>query len=395
MSNNIRNAERQVNTRPMCSLTYTQKPRRCGLRCRLGFLAAKAAIAAIIVLGPASAISRAQLVPAPPGMGNYCSITWSSGGWAFASDTNGGDPCLSILKQSPGGIIQRSGLYANNDWNRVVYRCYPPNYGWVGLYEGWGNDPLTSAYDAAQGKPGCIFNVSPKWMPIFDPPFDLWVNYTHATGYDFAKPPYTTLNVADFGQPGSSAAKIVDDVGRDKDGQGYIDNHDGHDFLMDRGTPIYAVANGTVLTARSWLSPCNSSDSPFQNEVAIQHIVVGGSGYTETFVSYYAHLSEFVVNQGDVVNKGQLIGYSGNTGCSTAPHLHFGVIRLSNTASQHLAPIHFLNSPQHSDVTNEAIDPYGFNAPKGFDPWAWKAYPAGALSVNLWNLFLAPSEGAW
>jgi murein DD-endopeptidase MepM/ murein hydrolase activator NlpD len=351
--------------------------------------------AAVLCLSTAPA--RAQ-VPAPPGMGNYCSITWSTGGWAFASDTNGGDPCQYILDHSGlGGVIERKGLYANNDWNRVVYRCYPPNYGWVGLYEGWGNDALTAAYNAAQGKPGCIFNVSPMSMPIFNAPFSIgwFANYTHVTGFDFAKPTYNTLNVADFGQPGSPTAAIVDNYGRDKDGQGYVDNHDGHDFLMSRGTPIYATASGTVLTARSWLSPCNFSDSPFQNEVAIQHVVTGESGYTETFVSYYAHLNSYVVQTGDKVTRGQLIGYSGNTGCSTAPHLHLGVIRLSNTANQLLAPIHFLPSPQHSDVTNEAIDPYGFTPPKGFDPWAWMAYPAGALSLNLWNPGWAPSLGQW
>jgi murein DD-endopeptidase MepM/ murein hydrolase activator NlpD len=352
---------------------------------------------AVVALGLSAATSNAQIVPAPPGMGNYCSITWPNGGWSFASETNGGDPCQWILNQSPNGTVQRKGLYANYDWNRVVYRCYPPNYGWVGIYEGWGNEPLTWAYDAAQGKPGCIFNVSPKAMPIFDAPFwiGMFANYTHATGFDFAKPPYDTLNVADFGQIGSSAATIVDNFGRDKSGQGYIDNHDGHDFLMPRYTPIYAVANGTVLKARSWLSPCSGSDSPYQNEVAIQHKVVGGSGYTETFVSYYAHLSEYVVKDGDPVIQGQVIGYSGNTGCSTWPHLHFGVIRLSNTANQLLASLHFFNPPLHSDGTNEAIDPYAFTPPKGFDPWAWKAYPAGALSVDLWKAGQAPSEGNW
>jgi murein DD-endopeptidase MepM/ murein hydrolase activator NlpD len=338
--------------------------------------------------------AEALSVPAPPGMGNYCSITWPNGGWSFASDTNGGDPCGWILKQSPGGTIQRKGLYANNNWNRVVYRCYPPNYGWVGIYEGFGNGPLTAAFDAAQGKPGCIFNASPESMTIFDAPFPLNVNYTHVTGFDFAKPPYNTLNVSDFGQAGSSAATIVDNKGRDKSGQ-FIDNHDGHDILMPRNTPIFAVANGKVLKARSWQSPCTFSDSVYQNEVAISHNVVGGSQYTETFVSYYAHLSSFLVADGDTVTKGQLIGYSGNTGCSTAPHLHFGVTRLSNTANQLLASLHFFDPPMHSDGTNFQIDPYGFNAPSGFDPWAWKAYPAGALSVDLWNAGQAPSTGNW
>ena len=232
-------------------------------------------------------------------------------------------------------------------------------------------------------------------MPIFSAPFSLNAAYTHVTGFDFAKSPYKTLNVADFGQVGSPAATVVDNYGRDKSGIGFIDDHDGHDYLIPRYTPIYAVANGAVVKARSWLSPCDFSDSEYQNEVAIQHTIVGGSKYTETLVSYYAHLSSYLVKDGDSVVEGQLIGYSGNTGCSTAPHLHFGVTRLSNTADQLLAKLHFYNPPLHSDATDEQIDPYGFNAPKGFDPWAWKSYPAGALSMNLWKEGQALSEGQW
>jgi len=361
--------------------------KRIGL-CKMAF------VFAILAFGATA--SRAANVPAPPGMGNYCSVTWVSGGWAFASDPGGGDPCKYIFDHSgPGGTIQRKGLYANNNWNRVVYRCYPPNYGWVGIYEGWGNDPLTWAFNAAQGKPGCVFVASPKDMPIFDSPFSLSISYQHVTGFDFAKAPYNTLNVADFGQPGSSAATVVDNLGRDKSGLGYIDGHDGHDYLMNRGNRIVAAANGVVLKARSWLSTCTGSDSVYQNEVAIQHTVMGGSGYTETFVSYYAHLSSYLVKDGDVVSQGQLIGYSGNTGCSTAPHLHFGVTRLSNTADQLFEPLHFYNTQQHSDGSDKAIEPYGFTPPKGFDPWSWKGYPSGALSIRLWVPGQSPNEGLW
>src|SRR5262249_22488033 len=157
--------------------------------------------------------------------------------------------------------------------------------------------------------------------------------------------------------------------GRDKSGQGYIDNHDGHDWIMSRYQPIHAAAAGMVIKARSWLSPCNYSDSVYQNEVTIEHVVEGGSGYTETFTTYYAHLSSFLVKDGEFVSQGQLIGFSGNTGCSTQPHLHFGVTRLSNTADQLLETLHFFDPPNHSDGTDKGIEPYGFQAPQGFDPW--------------------------
>lgn len=353
-------------------------------------------IVAALGLGLGASTAGAATVSAPSGMGNYCSITWPNGGWSFASDTNGGDPCQWLLAQSSsGGTIQRKGMYANNNWNRVVYRCYPPNYGWVGIYEGWGNGPLTAAYNAAQGKPGCIFTASPESFPIFDSPFSLFTNYSHITGFDFAKDPYKTLNVADFGQVGSAAANLVDLYGRDMSNTGYMDGHDGQDFIMNRYTPIYAVANGTVIKARSWYSGYTGSDSPYQNEVAIEHIVVGGSGYTETFATYYAHLSSFTVKDGDTVVQGQVIGYSGNTGTSSAPHLHFGVTRLSNTASMLHKTLQFFDPPNHSNGSDVGIEPYGFRAPKGFDPWSWKAYPAGALSTNVWKEGQAPSLGNW
>jgi hypothetical protein len=220
---------------------------------------------ALAFLGQLAPAARAITIPAPPGMGNYCSITWPDGGWSFASDRNGGDPCTRIINQSPpGGTIQRKGLYAADNWNRAVVRCNPPDCQWYAYSQGWGNDPLTAVFDKAQGKPGCIFNASPLYMPVFDAPFFLISNYTHATGFDFAKAPYNTLNVANFGQVGSSSATIVNNVGKDKSGQGFINDHDGHDFLMPRFTPIYAVADGWVLKARSWLSTCYYSDSPYQ-----------------------------------------------------------------------------------------------------------------------------------
>ena len=67
----------------------------------------------------------------------------------------------------------------------------------------------------------------------------------------------------------------------------------------------------------------------------------------------------------------------------SGPHLHFGVIRLTNTSDQLEATVHWFNTSQHSDATDKDIEPYGWEPPKGFDPWSYKAYPQGALSLNL------------
>lgn len=77
------------------------------------------------------------------------------------------------------------------------------------------------------------------------------------------------------------------------------------------GTPIYASASGKVIFAKyGW-------NGAFGNLIILAH-----PNGTQTF---YAHQSKFAVSQGDTVEQGQVIGYVGNTGRSTGPHLHFEV----------------------------------------------------------------------
>ena len=89
--------------------------------------------------------------------------------------------------------------------------------------------------------------------------------------------------------------------------------HAGTDFRAYCGTKIYAAAEGRVEWARNV--------GGFGNQVMIDHgIVKGNSVFTS-----YNHLSRFSVSTGQYVTRGQVIGYSGSTGTSTACHLHFEV----------------------------------------------------------------------
>jgi murein DD-endopeptidase MepM/ murein hydrolase activator NlpD len=85
--------------------------------------------------------------------------------------------------------------------------------------------------------------------------------------------------------------------------------HLGTDFGTGRGAPIRTTADGVVAFA-SW-------DGGYGNLVKVNH----GNGYE----TRYAHLSRFAPNirRGRRVKQGQIIGYSGDTGLATAPHLHY------------------------------------------------------------------------
>ena len=157
-----------------------------------------------------------------------------------------------------------------------------------------------------------------------------------------------------------------------------LDGHSGYDWVMPSGTPLLAVADGTVAFA--------GVDPPFtcpgldgapdefvddQLVVALDH-EVGGVGYR----SVYVHVSELLVATDEAVRIGDVIALSGDTGCSTDPHLHFQVWRLTGTNSGDAA----------------IVDPYGWQG-DGVDPWS--TAPDGAESVWLWLPDAAPGLVLW
>ncbi len=87
------------------------------------------------------------------------------------------------------------------------------------------------------------------------------------------------------------------------------ETHNGVDIVVGDGTPILAMADGTISKKSS--SPC------FGNFLFIKH----ADGYE----SLYAHCSEILVEAGSDVSGGQIVAKSGHSGLVTGPHLHFGV----------------------------------------------------------------------
>lgn len=110
--------------------------------------------------------------------------------------------------------------------------------------------------------------------------------------------------------------------------------HAGIDFTSPTGSPIHCAGDGKVEKAEY-------NKGGYGNEVVINH----GFGYK----SHYAHLSKFGnIKVGQTVRRGQIIGYVGSTGKSTAPHLHYEIMKNGNK----IDPINFF----YNDLTPEQYE---------------------------------------
>lgn len=86
--------------------------------------------------------------------------------------------------------------------------------------------------------------------------------------------------------------------------------HKGVDISLNTGDAVYAAFDGVVRVAM----PTRMSGG-YGNVLVIRHV--------NGLETYYGHLSKYLVESGDIVKAGELIGYGGSTGRSTGPHLHF------------------------------------------------------------------------
>lgn len=108
--------------------------------------------------------------------------------------------------------------------------------------------------------------------------------------------------------------------------------HEGVDFVVPTGTPVYASAGGVVEYA--------GPHPQFGNLVEIDH----GNGV----VTRYAHNSKVLVQVGQMVKRGEKISLSGSTGRATGPHVHFEV-RFKGVAQN---PARFLKDHESNDITS-------------------------------------------
>lgn len=123
--------------------------------------------------------------------------------------------------------------------------------------------------------------------------------------------------------------------------------HTGIDFTAPSGTTIRATGNGKVISVKR-------ESSGYGLHVIIDH----GYGYQ----TLYAHMSKVEIKEGQYVTKGQSIGAIGNTGTSTAPHLHYEVLKDGKPVNpikycmDGLSPEEYKELVEMSNVANKSFD---------------------------------------
>lgn len=123
--------------------------------------------------------------------------------------------------------------------------------------------------------------------------------------------------------------------------------HAGVDFSAPQGTAVYSPGEGVVTKVKR-------SRRGYGNTIEIDH----GFGY----VTFYAHLKEFKVKKGQKVKRGELIATVGNSGKSTAPHLHYEVRKNNRTVNpiyyffNDLTPEEFETILDRSKIPSQSLD---------------------------------------
>ena len=140
-----------------------------------------------------------------------------------------------------------------------------------------------------------------------------------------------------FRQPFTGSYPITLDFGEEwlpvyKEGE-----HKGIDFGCPENTPILASADGTVIRA-------DYDKSGYGNYILILHSDMSGT--------LYAHLNHMMVMKGKAVSQGDIIAYSGNTGNSSGPHLHFELRTEAEKYSSAIDPKLKLRSFSDSENAN-------------------------------------------
>jgi murein DD-endopeptidase MepM/ murein hydrolase activator NlpD len=126
-------------------------------------------------------------------------------------------------------------------------------------------------------------------------------------------------------------------------------HHDGIDIALPRGTEVHATGAGRVVSMGA-----SQMEAGFGSYVEIEH----GFG----LVTRYAHLDHVAVTWGQKITQGQVIGMSGSTGGSVAPHLHYEIMKYGKSVDPLYYLVEGISAAEHqklaekSKVPNQSLD---------------------------------------
>jgi hypothetical protein len=138
---------------------------------------------------------------------------------------------------------------------------------------------------------------------------------------------------------------------------GSLRPHHGVEFGVDTGTPVLAVAAGTVLVAGGDSQIAYGPQTNFYGNLVILELATNS---TVPVFALYGHLSEVTVAAGQGVETGETLGYSGESGVADGPHLHFEVRVGENSYEATRNPLLWLKPlPQTGIVAGRVTSPGG------------------------------------
>lgn len=111
--------------------------------------------------------------------------------------------------------------------------------------------------------------------------------------------------------------------------------HNGLDIAAKEGTEVFAVQNGTVIEVDKSNTYGNYIKYKTDNGLVIM----------------YAHLQKSIVKVNSKVKKGKVVAYSGNTGLSTGPHLHYTIFK----NGKEIDPMPYVDLPHTTEVKDEYV----------------------------------------
>lgn len=148
-------------------------------------------------------------------------------------------------------------------------------------------------------------------------------------------------------------------VGQGNNGSGTHRGINAIDFNLDIGDSIYAARSGLVIEVKEDSNKGGNDPKfePYGNFIKVYH--------NDGTIGSYVHLVQngSLVKKGDQIEKGQLIGFSGNTGWSSGPHLHFMVSHNKNFQNITL-PVKFLNYKEKLFIPVESSNYYAYHPGK-------------------------------